>query len=169
LEEVGTAAFKAGLDLSARVAMAFGNPFGDVWSIDEVVDGIDLLADTGVTQITLVDDLGLATPKQIADLFSDVAAVHDELEIGLHLRTRPEDAAAKIRAAFEEGCRRFESAVGGVGMSPFAGDPAVTNLATEVLLAELRELGAELEPLRPLDGLVLASREIVKKFGARVQ
>ncbi len=103
LEEVGTAAFKAGLDLSARVAMAFGNPFGDAWSIDEVVDGIDLLADTGVTQITLVDDLGRATPKQIADLFSDVTAVHDELEIGLHLRTRAEDAAEKIRAAYRGG------------------------------------------------------------------
>jgi hydroxymethylglutaryl-CoA lyase len=116
-----------------------------------------------------VDDLGRATPKQIADLFSDVAAVHDELEIGLHLRTRAEDAAEKIRAAYAAGCRRFESAIGGVGTSPFGGDPAVTNVATEVLLAELRELGAELEPLRPLEGLVTASAEIVKKFGARVQ
>jgi hydroxymethylglutaryl-CoA lyase len=155
LEEVGTAAFKAGLDLSARVSMAFGNPFGDAWSIDEVVDGIDLLADTGVTQITLVDDLGRATPKQIADLFSDVSAVHDELEIG--------------RAAYRAGCRRFESAIGGVGTSLFGEDPAVTNVATEVLLAELRELGAELQPLRPLEGLATATAEIVKKFGARVQ
>ena len=169
LEEAGTAAFKAGLDLSARVAMAFGNPFGDAWSIDEVVDGIDLLADTGVTQITLVDDLGRATPKQIADLFSDVSAVHDELEIGLHLRTRAEDAPEKIRAAYRAGCRRFESAIGGVGASSFGLDPLVKNVATEALLAELRELGAELAPLRPLDGLVTASAVIVKKFGARVQ
>ena len=169
LEEVGTLAYKAGIDLSARVAMAFGNPFGDVWSIDEVVNGIDLLADTGVTQITLVDDLGRATPKQIADLFADVTAVHDELEIGLHLRTRLEDGPAKIRAAYAAGCRRFESAIAGVGASPFADDPMVANLATEMLLAELRELGAELPPLQPLDGLIAASAEIVRKYGARVQ
>jgi hydroxymethylglutaryl-CoA lyase len=169
LEEVGTLAYKAGLDLSARIAMAFGNPFGDAWSIDEVVDGIDLLADTGVTQITLVDDLGRATAKQIADLFADVTAVHDELEVGLHLRTRPEDASAKVLAAYGAGCRRFESAIAGAGNSPFGDDPTVHNLATETLLAELRELGAELAPLRPLDGLIAASHEIVRKYGARVQ
>jgi len=169
LEEAGTVAYKSGVDMAARVAMAFGNPFGDPWSIDEVVDGIDLLADTGVMQITLVDDVGLATPKQIADLFRDVAAVHEELEIGLHLRSWTGTGPEKVRAAYEAGCRRFESAIGGVGSSPFVDDPLVVNMATEGLLAVLAGLGAELDPLRPLDGLVAASREIVKKFGARVQ
>ncbi len=178
LEEVGTLGFKSGLDLMARVAMAFGNPFGDAWSIDEVIDGIDLLADSGVTQITLVDDLGRATPKQVADLIADVLAVHGTaagngretgLQIGLHLRTRPEDAAEKIRAAYQAGCRRFESAIGGVGTSPFSDDPAVQNLSTELLIRELESLGAALEPLRPLDGLINAAHEIARKFGARVQ
>lgn len=178
LEEVGTLAFKSGLDLMARIAMAFGNPFGDAWSIDEVVDGIDLLADSGVTQVTLVDDLGRATPRQIADLIADVLAVHGSngssdthpaLEIGLHLRTRPEDAAEKIRAAYQAGCRRFESAIGSLGTSPFADDPAVANLSTELLLRELESLGATLEPLRPLDGLTAGAADIARKFSARVQ
>ena len=169
LEEVGTLAYKAGIDLAVRLGMAFGNPFGDDWSIDEVVAGIDLLADTGVTQITLVDDLGRATPKQIADLFADVHAVHDEIELGLHLRTRVGDGPGKMRAAYAAGCRRFESAIAGLGVSPFADDPMVSNLATEVLLAELKGLNAELPALQPLDGLIAATNEIVKKYGARVQ
>jgi hydroxymethylglutaryl-CoA lyase len=45
----------------------------------------------------------------------------------------------------------------------------VGNVATELLLAELKELGAELEQLRPLDGLLAASAEIARKYGAHVQ
>jgi hydroxymethylglutaryl-CoA lyase len=45
----------------------------------------------------------------------------------------------------------------------------VGNLPTELLLAELRRLGAELPAMRPLDGLVAASREIERKFGVKVQ
>jgi len=132
----------------------------------------DLLADNGVTQISLADTVGLATPKQVSDLVSDVLAVHGGdggVEIGVHLHARPDNAAAKVRAAYEVGCRRFDAAIGGLGGCPFAQDALVGNIATEVLLAELRELGAELPPLRPLDGLIAASAEISRKYGERVQ
>ena len=79
LEEVGTLAYKAGLDVVAYISMAFGNPYGDAWDIDEVVAACDLLVDTGVTQISLADTVGLATPKLVADVVSDVMAVHDEV------------------------------------------------------------------------------------------
>ena len=169
LEKIGTLAYKAGLDVVAYISMAFGNPYGEPWDIDEVVAACDLLVDNGVTQISLADTVGLATPKQVADLVADVRTVHDELEIGVHLHARPDDAAAKIRAAYEAGCRRFDAAIGGLGGCPFAQDALVGNVATEVLLAELKALGAELEPLRPLDGLIAASAEISRKYGARVQ
>jgi hydroxymethylglutaryl-CoA lyase len=166
LEEIGTLAYKAGMDVVAYISMAFGNPYGDAWSIDEVVSACDLLADSGVKQISLADTVGLATPKQVSDLVADVLAVHDELEMGVHLHARPDQAAAKIRAAYEAGCRRFDAAMGGLGGCPFAQDALVGNVATEVLLAELKELGAELPPLRPLDGLLAASAEISRKYGA---
>jgi hydroxymethylglutaryl-CoA lyase len=169
LEKIGTLAYKAGLDVVAYISMAFGNPYGEPWDIDEVVAACDLLADNGVKQISLADTVGLATPKQVADLVADVRAVHDELEVGVHLHARPGEAAAKIRAAYEAGCRRFDAAIGGMGGCPFAQDALVGNVATEVLLAELKALGAELEPLRPLDGLIAASEEISRKYGARVQ
>jgi hydroxymethylglutaryl-CoA lyase len=172
LEKIGTLAYKAGMDVVAYISMAFGNPYGEAWDIDEVVAACDLLADNGVTQISLADTVGLATPKQVADVVSDVIAVHGGdggVEIGVHLHARPDQAAAKIRAAYEAGCRRFDAAIGGLGGCPFAQDALVGNVATEVLLAELKELGAELEPLRPLDGLIAASAEIARKYGEKAQ
>ena len=78
LEKVGTLAYKAGMDVVAYISMAFGNPYGEAWDIDEVVAACDLLADNGVTQISLADTVGLATPKQVADVVADVIAVHGD-------------------------------------------------------------------------------------------
>jgi hydroxymethylglutaryl-CoA lyase len=122
-----------------------------------------------VTQISLADTVGLATPKQVSDLVADVLAVHEGIEIGVHLHARPDQAAEKIRAAYGAGCRRFDAAIGGLGGCPFAQDALVGNVATEVLLTQLKDLDAELEPLRPLDGLLTASAEISRKYGERVQ
>jgi hydroxymethylglutaryl-CoA lyase len=169
LEAIGTHAFKAGLDVVAYVSMAFGNPYGDDWTIDEVVNACDLLADSGVTQISLADTVGVATPKLVADVVSDVMAVHEGVEIGVHLHASPDGAEALIRAAYGAGCRRFDGAIGGLGGCPFAQDALVGNLPTEVLLRVLGELGADLPDLRPLDGLIAASAEIARKYGGRVQ
>jgi len=169
LEAIGTHAFKAGLDVVAYVSMAFGNPYGDAWTIDEVVNACDLLADSGVTQISLADTVGVATPKLVADVVSDVMAVHEGVEIGVHLHASPDGAEALIRAAYGAGCRRFDGAIGGLGGCPFAQDALVGNLPTEVLLRVLGELGADLPDLRLLDGLIAASAEIARKYGGRVQ
>src|ERR1700748_3630037 len=96
-------------------------------------------------------------------------AVHDNLEIGVHLHARPDDAAAKVRAAYEAGCRRFDSAIAGLGGCPFAQDALVGNLPTETLLATLRDLGATLPELEPLDTLIRRSADIGKRFAAAVQ
>ena len=62
LEAVGQAGLQAGLGVVAYISMAFGNPYGDPWSPEEVVAACDLLTDTGITQISLADTVGLATP-----------------------------------------------------------------------------------------------------------
>ena len=169
LEQIGTLAYKAGLDVVAYLSMAFGNPYGDAWSIDEIVDACDLLIDSGVKQISLADTVGLATPKLVSDVVSDVMAVHNEIEIGVHLHSRYEGARELVRAAYNAGCRRFDAAIGGLGGCPFAQDVLVGNLSTEAVLEELRALGAELPPMRPLDGLQSATEEIARKYGAKVQ
>ena len=169
LEAVGTIAYKAGFDLVAYVSMAFGNPYGEPWDIDEVVAACDLLVDNGVSHISLADTVGKATPRQVADLVNDVMAVHDKVEIGVHLHASPAGAEALIRAAYGAGCRRFDSAIGGLGGCPFAQDALVGNLPTEVLLRVLGELGAEIPKLTSLDGLLAATLEIQKRVGGRVQ
>jgi len=128
-----------------------------------------LLADMGITQISLADTVGIATPKQIEQLAADVLAVHDELEIGVHLHAAPNDIAPKVAAAYRAGIRRMDMAIGGLGGCPFAQDALVGNLATESVLAELQRLGAELPPLAPLDGIVSANQAISYKYGASIQ
>ena len=169
LEQIGEMAYKAGLDVVAYISMAFGNPYGDPWDIDEVVSAVDLLVDAGVLQVSLADTVGLATPAMVRDVVGCVMGVHDGLEIGVHLHARPDEAAAKVKAAYEAGCRRFDSAIGGLGGCPFAQDALVGNLPTEVLLATLKELGADLPELRPLDGLISASAEMAKRYAAVLQ
>ena len=165
LEQIGELAYKAGLDLVAYISMAFGNPYGEAWDIDEVVSAVDLLVDAGVLQVSLADTVGLATPSLIGGVMGCVLGVHDGLEVGIHLHARPQDAAAKVRAAYEAGCRRFDSAIGGFGGCPFAQDALVGNLSTETLLATLKDLCAKLPEIEPLDRLTHAAREIDKRYG----
>lgn len=169
LEAIGQAAFKAGLSVVAYISMAFGNPYGDDWSIDEVIAACDLLADIGIGQISLADTVGLAMPDEVARLFSAVLSAGNGPEIGVHLHARPQEAAAKVSAAYRAGCRRFDMAIGGLGGCPFAQDTLVGNIATGIAVAELERLGAELPPLQPLDGLLAASHGIAEKFGAARQ
>jgi hydroxymethylglutaryl-CoA lyase len=167
LDAIGEAAYKNGLGIVAYISMAFGNPYNDPWSQDEVIAACDLLTDNGVEQISLADTVGLATPEQIASLVSAVLpAIPDGVELGLHLHSRRDDAAAKVAAAYLSGCRRFDMALGGLGGCPFAQDALVGNLPTEVALAELARLGAVLPPLNPLDNLLFASHAIETTFGA---
>ena len=172
LEQIGEIAYKGGQDVVATLAMAFGNPFGDAWDIDDVVSGVDLLVDLGVAQVSLSDTAGTASAAQVRDVVACVLGVHEGLEVGVHLRSRADEAAAKVRAAFEAGCRRFDATIGGVGeVLPglFQPDALVGNLPTELLLATLKELGAALPEIEPLDRLIAASREIERRFGAGVQ
>lgn len=167
LDAVGQAAFQSGLGMVAYISMAFGNPYGEPWSAEEVVAACDLLADSGITQISLADTVGLATPEQVEAVVAAVLDTAGEgLEIGLHLHARPEEAAARIAAGYRAGCRRFDTAIGGLGGCPFAQDALVGNISTEVALEELRRLGAELPPLRPLEGLRAAAGEIERRFGS---
>ncbi len=124
--------------------MAFGNPYGETWNVDEVLHACDLIAECGVTEISLADTVGLATTDQVEEVLSAVIGQFADLEIGAHLHARPAEASERIRAAFQAGCRRFDSAIGGLGGCPFAQDVLVGNIPTEVVLAELRRVRRKL-------------------------
>ena len=164
LEKIEKKADEAGLDTVVYVSMAFGNPYGDPWSVDEVVEAVALLELQEIRMISLADTVGLAPPEKIREVVSAVMAKYDYLEIGVHLHSRPAQAAAKIIAAHEAGCRRFDSAIGGLGGCPFAQDELVGNIPTETVIETLRGHGAQLPPLKPLDTLLRATAEIGARY-----
>jgi hydroxymethylglutaryl-CoA lyase len=97
-------------------------------------------------------------------VFAAALAANPRIELGIHLHARPDQAAAKVRAAYNAGCRRFDAAIGGLGGCPFAQDDLVGNIPTEILLDTLAGLGAELPKLKLDDTLIQANAEIVGKF-----
>jgi len=166
LEKIQKKADDAALDVVVYMSMAFGNPYGDLWNVDEVIAAIELMEVDNLRMISLADTVGMATPEQISELLGAVMAKYDYLEIGVHLHSRPEQAAAKIRAAYDAGCRRFDSALGGLGGCPFAQDALVGNIATETVIATLTQRGAQLPPLKPLDTLLRATPEMAARYTA---
>jgi hydroxymethylglutaryl-CoA lyase len=164
LEKIQKKADDASLDVVAYLSMAFGNPYGDLWSADEVVNAISLLEVEDFRMISLADTVGMASAQQIGDLVGAVINKYDYLEIGVHLHSRPDQAAEKILAAYDAGCRRFDSAIGGLGGCPFAQDALVGNIATEAVIKALQERGAQLPSLKPLDTLLRATAEITARY-----
>jgi len=166
LEQIQNKAEDAGLDVAAYISMAFGNPYGDDWSVEEVVNAVDVLESSGLKMISLADTVGLASPEQVRELVSAVMDKYGYLEIGAHLHSRPDAAAKKILAAYDAGCHRFDSAIGGLGGCPFAQDALVGNIATETLIDALKQRDAQLPSLKSLDALLRASAEIGARYMA---
>jgi hydroxymethylglutaryl-CoA lyase len=164
LEAVKQKADDAGLDVVVYISMAFGNPYGDPWNIEEIINAVDVLESCGVRTVSLADTVGHADPEQIGELVSAVLSKYGYLEIGVHLHSRPAEAGAKILAAFDAGCRRFDSALGGLGGCPFAQDALVGNVPTETVTEALRSRGADLPALKPLDVLLRATEEIGARY-----
>ncbi len=130
-------------DLVIYISMAFGNPYDEPWGPEIVQDTLEWLKDVRVRTVSLADTVGTASPQLVGDLFRQVKDHVAGMELGVHLHSRPENAEEKILAAYEAGCRRFDSALTGLGGCPFAGDNLVGNIATEQVLAALRKAGAD--------------------------
>lgn len=130
-------------DLVVYISMAFGNPYDEPWGPEIVADTLEWLKDIRVRTVSLADTVGTASPQLVGDLYRSVKDHVAGVELGVHLHSRPENAEEKILAAYEAGCRRFDSALTGLGGCPFAGDNLVGNIATEGVLAALHKAGAD--------------------------
>jgi len=131
----------ANKDLVIYISMAFGNPYDEPWGPEIVQDALEWLKDIRVTTVSLADTIGTATPQLVHDLYSQVKDHVAGIELGVHLHSRPEQAEEKVLAAYQAGCRRFDSALTGLGGCPFAGDELVGNIPTESVLAALTSAG----------------------------
>jgi hydroxymethylglutaryl-CoA lyase len=164
LEKIEKKAGDAGLETVVYISMAFGNPYDDPWTVDEVVEAVGLLEVQDIHMISLADTAGLASPEKVNEVVFAVMDKYDYLEIGVHLHGRPDEAGAKILAAYNAGCRRFDSAIGGLGGCPFAQDDLVGNIPTEKVIEALQGVSAQLPSLKSLDALLRATTEIGARY-----
>ena len=138
LKRVVEGSKEAGLGTVAYISMAFGNPYGDAWSAEGVVEAAQMLAAMGVNAISVADTVGTAGPELVSRV---VSLVRVDCEFGVHLHSTRAGAAEKILAAYDAGCRRFDAALGGLGGCPFAQNDLVGNIPTEEVCEALEKRG----------------------------
>jgi hydroxymethylglutaryl-CoA lyase len=166
LQAIKRRADEAKIDIVVYVSMAFGNPYGDPWDEDELRKAVAWISELGIRAISLADTVGLATAGLIGRVVTSVMEDSGDTEIGVHMHSTRADAAAKVMAAYEAGCRRFDSAIGGLGGCPFAQDALVGNIPTESVIATLEQRGETFPGFNKIDTVVAMSAEIGSKFGS---
>ena len=150
LKKIKERADEAGLEMVVYISMAFGNPYGDPWSEDDVARTAANITGLGIHSISIADTVGTATPDLIGRVFEAVIRNCAEREVGVHMHSTRVEAAAKVLAAYDAGCRRFDSVIGGLGGCPFAQDDLVGNIPTEEVLHALQARGVTL----PIEGRI---------------
>ena len=134
---------KTGKELVLYISMAFGNPYGDLWNPEIVFEWTRKLYQIGVKIIALSDTTGVGTPDSIGAAFQAVIKEFSDIEFGAHLHTTPENCTINIKAAFDNGCRRFDTVINGLGGCPMSKQEMIGNLKTRNLLAFLKERNIE--------------------------
>ena len=165
LQSIKTKADDSGLDMVVHISMAFGNPYGDLWDKDEVREALAKIAGLQIRSISLADTVGAATSHLISRVVQSVKSEYVNYDIGVHLHSTRNDALAKVLAAYDAGCRRFDSAIGGLGGCPFAQNVLVGNIPTESVFEALRQHGVELSIGKSLENVLTMNSDIASKCG----
>ncbi len=139
VEEIQKLCLSKNKKLVVYISMGFGNPYGEEWSIEVVEKWTKVLADMGIQILAFSDTIGVSNKENIAYLFNNIAPLFPAIEFGAHLHSRAEDRIEKISAAYESGCRRIDAAIYGFGGCPMASDDLTGNIATESVVAYLKE------------------------------
>ena len=128
-------------ELVVYISMGFGNPYGDEYNKEIVKQRAKQIEELGVKIISIADTVGLATANEVSSLMTEIIPLFKNIEIGVHLHSAPEHRIEKIAAAFNAGCRRFDSALKGIGGCPMAGNDLVGNMDTETMLHYFSQTG----------------------------
>jgi hydroxymethylglutaryl-CoA lyase len=162
LKAIGRRADDADVDLVVYISMAFGNPYRDPWNENELAEVVSRLDALGIRSISLADTVGVADANLIQKVVRAALKAQPDCEIGVHLHGTPADAISKILAAHDAGCRRFDSAIGGLGGCPFAQNSLVGNIPTESVIAALKQRGVDL-PFK-IDHVIPLNAKIGSEF-----
>ncbi len=145
------------------LSMGFGNPYGDPWNVEIVQHWVNHLADMDIRIMALSDTIGVSNPDNITYLFSNLIPPYPDVEFGAHLHTQPHNWKEKMEAAYNSGCRRFDSAMRGYGGCPMAKDELTGNMATENVYSYFKGIGVEtdLDPTAFSAGMELVNEVFV--------
>jgi hydroxymethylglutaryl-CoA lyase len=121
------------------LSMGFGNPYGDDYNLEILSRWTEKLIDLDVQILALSDTIGVSTPEKIKEIYPYLIQKYDQIEWGLHLHSTPQQSEEKIKAAFESGCTRFDSAIKGFGGCPMATNDLTGNIATEKVIEYLNQ------------------------------
>lgn len=140
LETIQNLAVKNNKSLVVYLSMGFGNPYGDVWSPDIVLNWSERLhKELGINILALSDTIGCATPELVSSLFSELIPAIHEVEFGAHMHTTPDKVEALLQAAHASGCIRFDGAIKGFGGCPMAVEELTGNMPTELMIEWFRK------------------------------
>ncbi len=134
VEEIQKLCIQHKKELVIYISMGFGNPYGDEWNVEVVQGWVNHLADMGVRILSLSDTIGVAHPDNISYLFGNLIPPYPDVEFGAHMHTQAHNWEEKVISAWENGCRRFDSALKGYGGCPMAKDELTGNMPTEKLV-----------------------------------
>ncbi|HMQ08349.1 MAG TPA: hydroxymethylglutaryl-CoA lyase [Saprospiraceae bacterium] len=137
--EIMNICLQSNKEMVIYISMGFGNPYGDPWNVEICQKWVDHLAEIGVKIIALSDTIGVATPESISYLFKNLIPPYPDVEFGAHLHSQPHNWHEKIHAAYTNGCKRFDSAIKGLGGCPMAKDDLTGNMATENVIKYFKE------------------------------
>jgi hydroxymethylglutaryl-CoA lyase len=144
VKAINALCYKQGKQLLVYLSMGFGNPYGDEWNTDIVEQWAENMVNEGVGIISLADTTGTSTLEKIQTIYPALVSRFPQTEFGVHLHSTPATATEKIKAAFNSGCKRFDSALKGYGGCPMAADELTGNIATENVMSFLQSEGIEL-------------------------
>jgi hydroxymethylglutaryl-CoA lyase len=164
LKKIKEMADGSGLEMVAYISMAFGNPYGDAWSEERVVEAARTIFSMGISAVSLADTVGAAEPDRIHRVLAAVLRDCPECEVGIHMHSTRAAAGAKVLAAFDAGCRRFDSAIGGLGGCPFAQDELVGNIPTEEVVRALEQRDVILPIKESLAPVLAMNKAIADEF-----
>jgi hydroxymethylglutaryl-CoA lyase len=129
--------------LLVYLSMGFGNPYGDIWNAELVLNWTKKLVAEGIKDISLADTIGMATPEQIKELYPLLTSTFPEIIFGIHLHSTPHTWREKVDAAYQSNCKHFDTTLKGYGGCPMAKDDLTGNIATENVLTYLKEKGVD--------------------------
>jgi hydroxymethylglutaryl-CoA lyase len=143
VEELQNLCVKTGKNLVAFISLAFGDPYGDPWSIDLINTKVEKLLSLGITRIPLADTIGDVSPEVIDKVCGEVIPNFPEVDFGLHAHAYPGKGKSKIAAAWKHGVRHFDTVIGGLGGCPMTDKELVGNLSLESLITWCETEGVE--------------------------